>query len=175
MPKTLLQDQYTTMATLKKAAGGVDLPRARPRRLQKLPRACNDDGRRQIPVAEAGDGMRDHRWRLVGRRHAGAGGRLGRGEGSSRSCSSPAGAMAAVTKCRPTQLRPAARCGSAAPPPNGDERERVHWRQARGWRGARSPTPSSGTKGGDPAERGSSSLRSSRITIMASGEGGGAP
>jgi hypothetical protein len=50
------------------------------------------DGRRQIAMTEAGDGMHDRRWRL-GRRHAGVGGKAGdRG----RTRSSPVGAMAAA-------------------------------------------------------------------------------
>jgi hypothetical protein len=41
MPKTLLLHQYITIATSKKAATEVDLPRARPRRLQELSCACD--------------------------------------------------------------------------------------------------------------------------------------
>jgi hypothetical protein len=136
------------------------------------PRACDDDGRRQIPVSEAGDGMRDRRWRL-GRSHIGTGGEAGDG-GRGRSRSSPVGAMAVALGCRmcscdrpldaAAQLLPRTRTkGSAlagAELRNGGEHARVS---------------GSGTKGGDPAEWGSSSSRSLRITIMADGEGGGAP
>jgi hypothetical protein len=77
---------------------GVDLPHARSRRLQQLPRAYDDDDRRQIPVAEAGDEMRDYRWRL-GRRHAGTRGEAG-DRGRVRSRSSPVGATALMLGCR---------------------------------------------------------------------------
>jgi hypothetical protein len=66
MPKILLQHQYTMIATSKKVVARIYLARARPRRWQELPRACDDGSRRQFPVTEAGDGMRDRRWRLGG-------------------------------------------------------------------------------------------------------------
>jgi hypothetical protein len=81
------------------------------------------------------------RWRLR-RRHVGAEERLG--AGGARSRSSSVGAMAAAL------ARRLCSCGqpsdAAAPPPNRDEGECAHWSRARGWRGAHSPAPSSGTK-----------------------------
>jgi hypothetical protein len=81
------------------------------------------------------------RWRLR-RRHVGAEERLG--AGGARSRSSSVGAMAAaLARCLCSCGQPS---DAAAPPPNRDEGECAHWSRARGWRGAHSPAPSSGTK-----------------------------
>jgi hypothetical protein len=70
---------------------------------------------------------------------------------------------------------------AAAPPPNRDEGERAHWSRDRGWRGAHSPAPGSGTKEASrrsgaresPSWRAGEARGSAPTT--ASGAGGGYP
>jgi hypothetical protein len=82
-PHVRLQERQELL--LCPAMTGVDSPRARPRRRQELPHVWYGGDRRLIPMTtdQAGDGMRDRRWRL-GRRHVCAEGEAGDGGAAAR-------------------------------------------------------------------------------------------
>jgi hypothetical protein len=138
MLKTLLQHQYTTIPTSKKAVATSPVRARGGCRSFPAPATTTADDKSPWLRLETGC-TADGGWgggTLVRRRG------WGRAAAHARRRSGPC--MAA------TLARRLCSCGrppdTAAPPPNRDESERARWSRSRGWRGTHSPTTDSGTK-----------------------------